>query len=85
MKKMDAIHKPYKLGDVREALEKRGIDRIMASEVCGHGRQKGHTEVYGRQEHTVDFPPKASWTSESPFEFAAANVGTSRFKTVLNN
>jgi nitrogen regulatory protein P-II 1 len=58
MKKIDAIIQPYKLDEVREALKKLGIDGITASEVRGHGRQKGHTEVYRGQEYTVDFLPK---------------------------
>jgi nitrogen regulatory protein P-II 1 len=58
MKKIDAIIQPYKLDDVKEALRKIGIDGITASEVRGHGRQKGHTEVYRGQEYVVDFLPK---------------------------
>ena len=58
MKKIEAIIQPHKLEDVKEALKHIGIDGITVSEVRGHGRQKGHTEVYRGQEYQVDFLPK---------------------------
>ncbi len=58
MKKIEAIIQPHKLDDVKEALKGIGIDGMTISEVRGHGRQKGHTEVYRGQEYTVDLLPK---------------------------
>ena len=58
MKKVDAIIKPFKLDDVREALSSVGITGMTASEVKGFGRQKGHTELYRGAEYVVDFLPK---------------------------
>ena len=58
MKKIDAIIKPFKLDDVREALSSIGITGMTASEVKGFGRQKGHTELYRGAEYVVDFLPK---------------------------
>src|ERR1700686_2188947 len=58
MKKIEAIIQPHKLEDVKEALKHIGVDGITVSEVRGHGRQKGHTEVYRGQEYQVDFLPK---------------------------
>lgn len=58
MKKVDAIIKPFKLDDVREALSAIGISGMTASEVKGFGRQKGHTELYRGAEYVVDFLPK---------------------------
>jgi nitrogen regulatory protein P-II 1 len=58
MKKIEAIIQPHKLDDVKEALKGIGIDGITVSEVRGHGRQKGHTEVYRGMEYQVDFLPK---------------------------
>ena len=58
MKKVDAIIKPFKLDDVREALSTVGITGMTASEVKGFGRQKGHTELYRGAEYVVDFLPK---------------------------
>ncbi|MCW8906184.1 MAG: P-II family nitrogen regulator, partial [Sedimenticola sp.] len=57
MKKVDAIIKPFKLDDVREALSAVGITGMTASEVKGFGRQKGHTELYRGAEYVVDFLP----------------------------
>ena len=59
MKKIEAIIKPFKLDDVREALSEVGITGMTVSEVKGFGRQKGHTEIYRGAEYTVDFIPKA--------------------------
>lgn len=58
MKKIEAIIKPYKLDDVKAALSEVGISGMTVTEVKGHGRQKGHTEVYRGAEYTVDFLPK---------------------------
>src|ERR1700758_5413451 len=58
MKKLEAIIKPFKLEDVREALTALGIEGMTVSEVRGFGRQKGHTEIYRGSEYTVDFLPK---------------------------
>jgi nitrogen regulatory protein P-II 1 len=58
MKKIDAIIKPFKLDDVREALSAIGITGMTATEVKGFGRQKGHTELYRGAEYVVDFLPK---------------------------
>jgi len=58
MKKIEAIIKPFKLEDVKEALFEIGISGITVSEVKGHGRQQGHTELYRGAEYVVDFLPK---------------------------
>ena len=58
MKKIEAIIKPFKLDDVREALTDIGITGMTVTEVKGFGRQKGHTEVYRGAEYAVDFLPK---------------------------
>ena len=58
MKKIEAIVQPFKLDDLKEALVSAGIDGMTISEVRGHGRQKGHKEVYRGQEYTVDLLPK---------------------------
>lgn len=58
MKKIEAIIKPFKLDDVREALSDIGITGMTVSEVKGFGRQKGHTELYRGAEYVVDFLPK---------------------------
>jgi len=58
MKKVEAIIKPFKLEDVREALSEIGIAGMTAIEVKGFGRQKGHTELYRGAEYVVDFLPK---------------------------
>ncbi|NCF10277.1 MAG: P-II family nitrogen regulator [Gammaproteobacteria bacterium] len=58
MKKIEAIIKPFKLDDVREALSEVGIAGMTATEVKGFGRQKGHTELYRGAEYVVDFLPK---------------------------
>ena len=58
MKKIEAIIKPFKLEEVRDALNELGIDGMTVSEVKGFGRQKGHTEIYRGSEYTVDFLPK---------------------------
>jgi nitrogen regulatory protein P-II 1 len=58
MKKVEAIIQPFKLEDVKEALKAIGVDGMTVSEVRGHGRQKGHKEVYRGQEYQVDLLPK---------------------------
>ena len=58
MKKIEAIIQPFKLDEVKEAITGIGVDGITISEVRGHGRQKGHTEVYRGAEYTVDLIPK---------------------------
>lgn len=58
MKKIEAIIQPFKLDEVKQALIGIGIDGMTISEVRGHGRQKGHKEVYRGQEYTVDLLPK---------------------------
>jgi len=58
MKKIEAIIKPFKLDDVKEALNGLGIKGMTLSEVKGYGRQKGHTEVYRGAEYVIDFLPK---------------------------
>jgi len=58
MKKIDAIIQPHKLDAVKDAMKSIGVDGITVSEVRGHGRQKGHTEVYRGQEYNVDLLPK---------------------------
>lgn len=58
MKKIEAIIQPFKLDELKDALVSAGIDGMTISEVRGHGRQKGHKEVYRGQEYTVDLLPK---------------------------
>ena len=58
MKKIEAIIKPFRLDDVREALMEHGVSGMTATEVKGFGRQKGHTELYRGAEYVVDFLPK---------------------------
>jgi len=72
MKKIEAIVKPFKLEDVKEALREIGIEGMTVSEVKGFGRQKGHTEIYRGSEYTVDFLPKIK------LEIVAANEQVER-------
>lgn len=58
MKKIEAIIKPFKLDDVKNALSEVGVEGMTITEVKGFGRQKGHTEIYRGSEYTVDFLPK---------------------------
>ena len=58
MKKIEAIIKPFKLEEVKDALAEIGMEGMTVSEVKGFGRQKGHTEIYRGSEYTVDFLPK---------------------------
>ncbi|MDM8536370.1 P-II family nitrogen regulator [Desulfobacterales bacterium HSG17] len=72
MKKIEAVIKPFKLDDVKEALNEIGIQGMTISEVKGYGRQKGHKEIYRGAEYVVDFIPKikleivveASWVDQ---------------------
>ncbi|MGH9026596.1 MAG: P-II family nitrogen regulator [Acidimicrobiia bacterium] len=58
MKKVEAIIKPFKLDDVKEAIKELGVQGLTVSDVQGFGRQRGHTEVYRGAEYTIDFVPK---------------------------
>jgi nitrogen regulatory protein P-II 1 len=58
MKKIEAIIKPFKLNEVKDALHELGLQGMTVTEVKGFGRQKGHTEIYRGSEYTVDFLPK---------------------------
>jgi nitrogen regulatory protein PII len=61
VKKIEAIIKPFKMEDVKEALAEIGVEGMTVSEVKGFGRQKGHTEIYRGSEYTVDFLPKVKF------------------------
>lgn len=61
MKKIEAIIKPFKMEDVKDALAEVGIEGMTVTEVKGFGRQKGHTEIYRGSEYTVDFLPKVKF------------------------
>ena len=83
MMKIEAIIQPFKLDDVKDALKNIGIDGMTISEVRGHGRQKGHKEVYRGQEYNVDLLPKvkielivASSRSEEVLKALAAAART---------
>jgi nitrogen regulatory protein P-II 1 len=58
MKKIEAIIKPFKLEEIKEALHEVGVEGLTVIEVKGFGRQKGHTEIYRGSEYTIDFVPK---------------------------
>ena len=77
MKKIEAIIKPFKLEEVKEALGEIGIEGMTVSEVKGFGRQKGHTEIYRGSEYTVDFLPKIKIevvVSDEQMENAVATI-----------
>ena len=74
MKKIEAIIKPFKLNDVKNALNEIGIQGMTVTEVKGFGRQKGHTEIYRGSEYTVDFLPKIKIESVLPDNLAAQAV-----------
>src|SRR5512141_3341285 len=78
MKKIEAIIQPFKLDEVKEALKGIGIDGMTISEVRGHGRQKGHKEVYRGQEYDIDLLPKVKLELVVPslrFEEVLAALG----------
>ena len=77
MKKIEAIIKPFKLEEVKEALAEVGVQGMTVTEVKGFGRQKGHTEIYRGSEYTVDFLPKVKIeivVDESQAEVVAAAI-----------
>jgi len=76
MKKIEAIIKPFKLDEVKEALTQAGVDGMTISEVKGFGRQKGHTELYRGAEYVVEFLPKVKLEILVADEKAAAVVET---------
>jgi nitrogen regulatory protein P-II 1 len=76
MKKIEAIIQPHKLEDVKEALKSIGIDGMTISEVRGHGRQKGHKEVYRGMEYQVDLLPKVKVEMVVPDERSAEVIQT---------
>lgn len=79
MKKIEAIIKPFKMEDVKEALAEIGIEGMTVTEVKGFGRQKGHTEIYRGSEYTVDFLPKVKFevvVSDSMLEKAVTAIST---------
>ncbi len=75
MKKIEAIIKPFKLEEVKDALGEIGIEGMTVSEVKGFGRQKGHTEIYRGSEYTVDFLPKIKLELVVPDGRVEAAVG----------
>lgn len=77
MKKVEAIVQPFKMEEVKEALKAIGIDGMTITEVRGHGRQKGHKEVYRGQEYNVDLLPKVK------FELVVANARLEELLTTL--
>ncbi len=80
MKKIEAIIKPFKMEDVKEALAEVGIEGMTVSEVKGFGRQKGHTEIYRGSEYTVDFLPKVKFeivVADAAVEKAIAAISKS--------
>jgi nitrogen regulatory protein PII len=83
MKKIEAILKPFKLEEVKDALGEAGISGMTVSEVKGFGRQKGHTEIYRGSEYTVDFLPKIKIEIVLPDSLAesAVNVIVKAAKT----
>jgi len=74
MKKIEAIIKPFKLNEVKTALNEIGIQGMTVTEVKGFGRQKGHTEIYRGSEYTVDFLPKIKIESVLPDNLAGQAV-----------
>lgn len=79
MKKIEAIIQPFKLDEVKDALTGIGVDGMTISEVRGHGRQKGHTEVYRGAEYTVDLIPKVK------FEMVVADARVDQIMKVLGD
>lgn len=78
MKKIEAIIKPFKLDEVKEALTEVGIQGMTVTEVRGFGRQKGHTEIYRGAEYVVDFLPKVKIEIVVPDDMALKAVETIR-------
>jgi nitrogen regulatory protein PII len=76
MKKIEAIIKPFKLEEVKDALGEVGIEGMTVTEVKGFGRQKGHTEIYRGSEYTVDFLPKIKLELVLPDSQVEAAVAT---------
>ncbi|WP_217125690.1 P-II family nitrogen regulator [Hydrogenophilus thiooxidans] len=74
MKKVEAVIKPFKLDEVREALSEVGVSGLTVTEVKGFGRQKGHTELYRGAEYVVDFLPKVKVEVVVPDEMVEAVV-----------
>lgn len=74
MKKIEAIIKPFKIEEVKDALAEVGIEGMTVTEVKGFGRQKGHTEIYRGSEYTLDFLPKVKIEIVVPTERATAAV-----------
>src|SRR5947209_4720897 len=77
MKKIEAIIKPFKLEEVKDALAEIGVEGMTVTEVKGFGRQKGHTEIYRGSEYTVDFLPKIKIevvVTDAVLESAAAAI-----------
>jgi nitrogen regulatory protein P-II 1 len=77
VKKIEAVIKPFKVEDVKEALTEMGIEGMTLSEVRGFGRQKGHSEIYRGSEYTVDFLPKVK------FEIVVADDRATRAVEVI--
>lgn len=75
MKKIEAIIKPFKLEEVKDALSEVGVEGMTVTEVKGFGRQKGHTEIYRGSEYTVDFLPKIKLELVVPDEKLDEAVG----------
>ena len=75
MKKIEAVIKPFKLDEVRDALAEVGVEGMTVSEVKGFGRQKGHTEIYRGSEYTVDFLPKIKLEVVVSDENADTSIG----------
>ena len=82
MKKIEAVIQPFKLDEVKEALKSIGIDGMTITEVRGHGRQKGHKEVYRGQEYNVDLLPKVKVelvvSAERTDEIVSIIIGAAR-------
>jgi nitrogen regulatory protein PII len=76
MKKLEAIIKPFKLQEVKDALSEIGIHGMTVSEVKGFGRQKGHTEIYRGSEYTVDFLPKVKIETVLPDNMVKQAIDT---------
>jgi nitrogen regulatory protein PII len=76
MKKIEAIIKPFKLEEVKDALAEMGVEGMTVTEVKGFGRQKGHTEIYRGSEYTVDFLPKVKLEVVVPDEISEKAVST---------